>query len=409
MFTNLVPRFLRYVKVETRSDPDSDTIPSTETQIEFAKMLVEELESIGLSECEYHKASGCVLATLPSNTDRDVPTIGFLAHMDTADFNAVDVNPRMITDYDGESDIPLDEEGKYILNTRDYPNLKNYKGETLITTDGTTLLGADDKAGIAEIVTAMEYLINNPEIEHGEVRIAFTPDEEIGTGSGNFDVENFRADFAYTMDGGPLGELQFENFNAATAKVKFLGTNVHPGTAKDKMVNSMKLAMDFHSSLPEKDSPEHTEGYEGFFLLEDFQGGVEETNLVYLIRDHDLDKFNARKESLKYIGKKMNKELDQERVIVQIEDSYFNMREIIEKDMTPVELAQIAMENLGIDPKIDPVRGGTDGARLSYMGLPTPNLFAGGENLHGRFEFVSIETMRKATLLIIEIIKSNIE
>lgn len=407
MFTNLVPRFLRYVKVETRSNPESDTIPSTETQIEFAEMLLEELEGIGLSECEYHKASGCVLATLPSNTNRDLPTIGFLAHMDTADFNAVDVNPRMITDYDGESDIPLDDEGKYILNTKDYPNLKNYKGETLITTDGTTLLGADDKAGIAEIVTAMEYLINNPEIEHGEVRIAFTPDEEIGTGSGNFDVENFRADFAYTVDGGPLGELQFENFNAATARVKFLGTNVHPGTAKDKMVNSMKLAMDFHSSLPEKDAPEHTEGYEGFFQLEEFQGGVEETNLLYLIRDHDLDKFNARKESLKYIGKKMNRELDQERVIVQIEDSYFNMREIIEKDMTPVELAQKAMENLGIEPKIDPVRGGTDGARLSFKGLPTPNLFAGGENLHGRFEFVSIETMRKATQVIIEIIKSN--
>lgn len=407
MFTNLIPRFLRYAKIETRSNPDSDTVPSTRSQVEFGEALVEELKELGLADCEFHQPSGCVLATLPANTDRDLPTIGFLAHMDTADFNAVNVNPKIVENYDGSSDIVLDKDEKYVLNTRDFPNLKNYKGDTLITTDGTTLLGADDKAGIAEIITAMEYLLANPEIEHGEVRIAFTPDEEIGTGASNFDVEHFAADFAYTIDGGPLGELQYETFNAASAEVKFLGTNVHPGTAKDTMVNAIKLAMEFDSCLPEKDVPEHTEGYEGFFLLEKFDGGIEETNISYIIRDHDKETFESRKKSMEYLADKMNKELGQERVLVEIKDSYYNMREVIEKDMTIVDLAEEAMENLDIKPIIEPVRGGTDGSRLSFMGLPTPNIFAGGENLHGRFEFVSVQTMEKATQVIIEIIKLN--
>ncbi len=400
-------RFIGYAKINTRSDENSNTIPSTPEQMEFAKTLVAELEEIGLSECKYNDDSGFVTAILPSNIDKDVPIIGFIAHMDTADFNAVNINPQIVENYDGISDIPLDKDGEYVLNNRDFPNLKNYKGNTLITTDGTTLLGADDKAGIAEIITAAEFLINNPDIKHGQMNLAFGPDEEIGTGASNFNVDAFGADFAYTVDGGPLGELQYETFNAASATISFKGTNVHPGTAKDKLVNSILLAMDFQNSLPEKDRPEHTEKYEGFFLLEDFTGCPEETVLKYIVRDHDKEKFEGRKKSLEYIAKKMNDELGKERVFVDIKDSYYNMMEVIKKEMHIVELAERAMLRLDIDPIIDPVRGGTDGSRLSFMGLPTPNFFAGGENLHGRFEFVSIETMEQATLLILEILKLN--
>ncbi len=408
MKNKLKERFISYAKINTRSNPESKTIPSTRSQVEFGKMLLKELKDLGLENCKYDEKSGFVTASLPSNTKKEVPTIGFIAHMDTADFNAENINPQIVENYDGISDINLDPKGEYVLSTDKFPNLKNYKGHTLITTDGTTLLGADDKAGIAEIITAMEYLISRPDIDHGEVKLAFGPDEEIGTGSNNFDVESFGADFAYTMDGGPLGELQYENFNAASARLTFKGTNVHPGTAKGKLVNSILLAMDFQNSLPKGDVPEKTELYEGFFFLESFKGSPEETSLNYLIREHDKEKFEARKKSMHYLVDRMNKDLGEDRVFIEIEDSYYNMLEIIKKNYEVVELAERAMLRLDIDPNTDPIRGGTDGARLSYMGLPTPNIFAGGENMHGRYEFVSLETMEKAMEVILEIIKLNV-
>ncbi len=404
---NLLERFLKYVKIDTRSNPNSNTIPSTKSQVEFAHLLIEEMKQIGLSNCYYDETSGFAIGELESNIDREVDTIGFIAHMDTADFNSENINPQIIENYDGESDINLDKEGKYILSPSNFPNLKNYKGDTLITTDGTTLLGADDKAGIAEILTAMEFLIANPDIKHGKVKVAFGPDEEIGSGANNFNVEDFGADFAYTIDGGPLGELQYENFNAATATVEIQGTNVHPGSAKGKMVNSLLLAHKIQASLPEKDLPEHTEMYEGFYLLDEMSGNVDKTTMTYLIRDHDKDKFEARKKALEYIVNKINKELDDERIKLNIKDSYFNMKEVLKDHMHIIDLAEKAMLRLDIEPIVDPVRGGTDGARLSYMGLPTPNIFAGGENLHGRYEFVSLQTMEKACQLIVEIIKLN--
>lgn len=407
MRDSLVSRFIRYAKINTRSNPASETIPSTRSQVDFAHMLLGELEDLGLAACKYNEESGFVTASLPSNIDRDVATIGFIAHMDTADFNAENISPQFVENYDGQSPIRLDPEGKYVLSPDKFPNLKNYRGHELITTDGSTLLGADDKAGIAEIITAIDYLIKNPDIKHGEVKLAFGPDEEIGTGSNNFDVEGFGADFAYTIDGGPLGELQYENFNAASALVSFKGTNVHPGTAKGKLVNSILLALDFQKSLPENDVPEKTELYQGFFFLEDFKGSPEESRLSYIIREHNREKFEARKKSLLYIVEKMNRELGEERVTIEIKDSYYNMYEIMKDNMHIVDLAERAMLRLDIDPVTDPIRGGTDGARFSYMGLPTPNIFAGGENLHGRYEFVSVETMVKAMDLIVEIIKLN--
>lgn len=407
MYENLLPRFLRYVKTETQSDPTSHTTPSTQTQVEFAQVLKKELEDLGLSDVTYNAENGFVIATLPRNVDHDVRSIGFIAHMDTADFNAVGVSPQIIENYDGESTIVLDKEGRFTLNVKDFPNLKNYGGHTLITTDGTTLLGADDKAGIAEIMTAMEILLKNPSIPHGEIKVAFGPDEEIGVGADKFDVEQFNVDFAYTIDGGPLGELQYETFSAAQANITIQGKNVHPGTAKNTMINALQLAIDFHNALPADEVPEKTEGYEGFFHLMALTGSPEEAKMSYIIRDHKRDSFEARKAMITSIQEKMNQQFDQERIQVEMYDQYYNMREIIEKDMSIVDLAEKAMIELEIKPVIEPVRGGTDGSKISYLGIPTPNLFAGGENMHGRFEFVSLQVMEKATDVIVKIAEMN--
>lgn len=407
MYENLLPRFLRYVKTETRSDATSTTTPTTQTQVAFAHELMKELEEIGMQDITYNETNGYVIATLPSNIDKKVRTIGFIAHMDTADFNAEGVNPQIIENYDGESTIKLDKDGKYTLNTKDFPNLKNYKEQTLITTDGTTLLGADDKSGIAEIMTAMEYLVTHPEIKHGEIRVGFGPDEEIGIGADKFDVKQFNTDFAYTMDGGPLGELQYETFSAAQATITLVGKNVHPGTAKNTMTNALQLAIDFHNQLPESERPENTEGREGFYHLLALDGNVEEAKMTYIIRDHDRKKFEARKAQILSIQKEMNQQFDTERVIVDMYDQYYNMGEIIEKDMTVIDLAKGAMEDVGITPVIEPIRGGTDGSKISFLGIPTPNIFAGGENMHGRFEFVSLQTMEKAVDVIVKIIENN--
>ena len=407
MYSNLLPRFLKYVKTETRSNPMSTTTPSTQTQVAFAHELAKELTDLGMQDVYYNEENGFVTATLPSNTDKEVRSIGFIAHMDTADFNAVNVNPQIVENYDGHSTIQLDKDGKYTLNTVDFPNLKNYAGQTLITTDGTTLLGADDKSGIAEIMTAMEILIQNPEIKHGKIRVAFGPDEEIGVGADKFDAKGFDVDFAYTMDGGPVGELQFETFNAAQADLTFHGKNVHPGTAKDTMINAIQMAIDFQNEFPQKEVPEHTEGYEGFYHLHGFTGTPEEAKMSYIIRDHDREKFEARKQFIIDLVAKFNAKYDQERVELNLFDQYYNMREVIEKDMSIVELAKNAMEELSIEPLIEPVRGGTDGSKISYLGIPTPNIFAGGENMHGRFEFVSLQAMEKATDVIVKIAELN--
>lgn len=407
MYENLLPRFLHYVKTETRSDATSTTTPSTQTQVAFAHELMKELEEIGMKEIAYNEKNGYVIATLPSNIDKEVRTIGFISHMDTADFNAEGVNPQIVEDYDGESTIKLDADGKYTLNTKDFPNLKNYKGQTLITTDGSTLLGSDDKSGIAEIMTAMEYLINHPEIKHGDVRVGFGPDEEIGIGADKFDVKEFNTDFAYTMDGGPIGELQYETFSAAQAEITMHGKNVHPGTAKNTMINALQMAIDFHNQLPEGDRPEKTDGREGFFHLLALDGNVEEAKMTYIIRDHDHDKFEERKQMITDLQNKMNSQFDQERVEINMYDQYYNMGEIIEKDMSVIELAKGAMEEAGITPIIEPIRGGTDGSKISFMGIPTPNIFAGAENMHGRFEFVSLQTMEKAVDVIVKIVENN--
>lgn len=407
MYSNLLPRFLKYVKTETRSNPMSTTTPSTQTQVAFAHELAKELTDLGMQDVYYNEENGFVTATLPSNTDKEVRSIGFIAHMDTADFNAVNVNPQIVENYDGHSTIQLDKDGKYTLNTVDFPNLKNYAGQTLITTDGTTLLGADDKSGIAEIMTAMEILIKNPDIKHGKIRVAFGPDEEIGVGADKFDAKGFDVDFAYTMDGGPVGELQFETFNAAQADLTFHGKNVHPGTAKDTMINAIQMAIDFQNEFPQEEVPEHTEGYEGFYHLHGFTGTPEEAKMSYIIRDHDREKFEARKQFIVDLVAKFNAKYDQERVELNLFDQYYNMREVIEKDMSIVELAKNAMEKLAIVPVIEPVRGGTDGSKISYLGIPTPNIFAGGENMHGRFEFVSLQAMQKATDVIVKIAELN--
>ncbi|MEQ7167801.1 peptidase T [Enterococcus avium] len=407
MYENLLPRFLKYVKTETRSDATSTTTPSTQTQVAFAKELMKELEEIGMQEITYNENNGYVIATLPSNLDKEARTIGFISHMDTADFNAEGVNPQIVENYDGESTIKLDADGKYTLNVKDFPNLKNYAGQTLITTDGSTLLGSDDKSGIAEIMTAMEYLINHPEIKHGEVRVGFGPDEEIGIGADKFDVKQFNTDFAYTMDGGPIGELQYETFSAAQAEITMHGKNVHPGTAKNTMINALQMAIDFHNQLPEGDRPEKTDGREGFFHLLALDGNVEEAKMTYIIRDHDRDKFEERKQMIIYLQAKMNSQFDQERVEINMYDQYYNMGEIIEKDMSVIDLAKGAMEEVDVKPIIEPIRGGTDGSKISFMGIPTPNIFAGAENMHGRFEFVSLQTMEKAVDVIVKIIENN--
>ncbi|MDN6518954.1 MAG: peptidase T, partial [Enterococcus sp.] len=399
--------FLDYVKTETRSDATSTTTPSTQTQVAFAKELMKELEEIGMKDVAYNENNGYVIATLPSNLDKEARTIGFISHMDTADFNAEGVNPQIIEKYDGESTIKLDAEGKYTLNVKDFPNLKNYKDHTLITTDGSTLLGSDDKSGIAEIMTAMEYLIAHPEIKHGEVRVGFGPDEEIGIGADKFDVKQFNTDFAYTMDGGPIGELQYETFSAAQAEITMHGKNVHPGTAKNTMINALQMAIDFHNQLPESDRPEKTDGREGFFHLLALDGNVEEAKMTYIIRDHDHDKFEERKQMITDIQSKMNSQFDQERVEINMYDQYYNMGEIIKKDMSIIDLAKQAMEEVDVKPVIEPIRGGTDGSKISFLGIPTPNIFAGAENMHGRYEFVSLQTMEKAVDVIVKIIENN--
>lgn len=400
----MIERFITYVKVDTQSNEQSTTCPTTPGQLTLANMLVEELKQIGMQEVTVDD-NGYVMATLPSNTDKDVPTIGFLAHVDTAtDFTGANVNPQFVENYDGK-DIILNKQLNVIMSPKDFPELANYKGHTLITTDGTTLLGADNKAGIAEIMTAMAYLIQHPEIKHGKLRIAFTPDEEIGRGPHKFDVEAFNATYAYTMDGGPLGELQYESFNAAGAKLTFKGKNVHPGTAKDKMINSAKMAMEFQSKLPAQEAPEYTEGYEGFYHLLHIEGDVEETTLSYIIRDFDKQKFADRKAFIEKTVADMQAQYGEERILLTMNDQYYNMGEKIEPVKHIVDIAFDAMKNLDIEPIIQPIRGGTDGSQLSYMGLPTPNVFTGGENYHGKFEYISIENMLKATNVIIEMVK----
>ena len=405
MYDTLKDRFLRYVKFETRSDEKSETIPSTPTQLEFAKILARELEDIGM-ENVYVNDACFVNATLPGNVDKDVPVIGFIAHMDTADFNATNVNPKIVENYDGE-DIVLNEAKDIVLSVEEFPNLKNYVGKTVITTDGTTLLGADDKAGIVEIVEAMKYLIEHPEIKHGTVKVAFGPDEEIGRGADNFNVEEFGADFAYTMDGGPVGELEYESFNAAGAVFKIKGKSVHPGTAKGKLINASLIAAEVVNSFPADEVPEKTEGYEGFYFLDKINSNCEEAELSYILRDHDREKFEAKKEFAANVAKKINEKYGKELVSVEIKDQYYNMGEIIKDHMNVVEIAKKAMENLGIKPVIEPIRGGTDGSKISFMGLPTPNIFAGGENFHGKYEFVALESMILATDVIVEIVKLN--
>ena len=402
-YTNLLERFLGYVKVNTRSDENSQSIPSTKSQEDFAKnILWPQMEAVGLEDIHY-LSNGYIVGTLKANA-KAKKKIGFLAHMDTADFNAENIRPQVIENYNGQI-ISLGD-GEYVLDPVEFPNLKKYLGKTLITTDGHTLLGADDKAGIAEIMTAMEYFHQHPEVLHGEIRVGFGPDEEIGTGADHFDVKDFNVDFAYTMDGGPLGELEYETFSAASADITFLGRNVHPGTAKNQMVNAIELAIQFHRQLPEEEKPEHTEGYEGFFHLMEIAGNVEEAKSSYIIRDFEDKKFASRKTLVEEIARRMNEELGTERVKVQMRDQYHNMKKVIEKDMCCVDLAKKAMEALNIEPIIQPVRGGTDGSKISFMGIPTPNIFAGGENMHGRYEFACLETMESAIDVIIEIARS---
>ena len=402
-YENLLKRFLTYVKVNTRSNPNSTTVPSTQSQVDFAlNVLKPEMEAVGLQDVHY-LPNGYLVGTLPANDATKTRKIGFIAHMDTADFNAEGVNPQVIDNYVGGS-IELGQSG-YTLDPAEFPNLNNYLGQTLVTTDGTTLLGSDDKSGIAEIMTAIEYLVAHPEIKHGEIRVGFGPDEEIGVGANHFDVDDFDVDFAYTVDGGPLGELQYETFSAAALEVDFKGRNVHPGTAKNQMINALQLAIDFHNQLPEADRPENTEGYEGFFHLHGIEGTVDEAHSSYIIRDFEDASFGGRKALVQEIADKMNKALSKECVFVHLNDQYYNMKKVIEKDMTPIELAKEVMEDLNIKPVIEPIRGGTDGSKISFMGIPTPNLFAGGENMHGRFEFVSLQTMEKAVDVIIGIVR----
>lgn len=404
MKQDIIARLTSYVIIDTQSNDDSETCPTTPGQLTLANQLVEELKEIGMQEVSID-ANGYVMATLPSNTEKEVPTIGFLAHVDTAtDFTGTNVKPQIVDNYDG-GDIVLNKEIGVTLTPKDFPDLSQYKGHTLMTTDGTTLLGADNKAGIAEIMTAMAYLIQHPEIKHGKVRVAFTPDEEIGRGPHLFDVKAFGATYAYTVDGGPLGELEYESFNAASAKIICKGSNIHPGSAKDKMIHSSKIAIEIHNRLPAEESPEYTEGYEGFYHLLSINGDVEQTKLSYIIRDHDKELFEARKAAMTEIVNELREDYGEDNIILEIKDQYYNMRDKIEPVMHIVQIAQEAMEGLGITPIIKPIRGGTDGSQLSYMGLPTPNIFTGGENYHGKYEFVSVDNMEKAVNVIIEIIK----
>ena len=401
MKSSIIDRFISYAVIDTQSNEESTSCPSTTGQLTLADKLVEELKEIGMEDVTMDE-NGYVMATLPANTEKRVPTIGFLAHLDTAtDFTGKNVRPQLVKDYDG-GDIVLNSDLHIVLTPADFPELAKYKGHTLITTDGTTLLGADNKAGIAEIMTAL-ITLKNSDIKHGKIRVAFTPDEEIGRGPHKFDVKAFAADFAYTVDGGPLGELQYESFHAAGAKVTVNGTTVPPGTAKGKMVNSMKIAMELQSSLPSDEAPEKTSGYEGFYHLLSFQGDVEQTKLAYIIRDFDRTLFEKKKANLTEIVAQLNKKYGENTVVLDLKDQYYNMREKIEPVKEIIETAHQAMVNLGISPIIEPIRGGTDGSQLSYMGLPTPNIFTGGENFHGKYEYISVDNMQKAANTIVEI------
>ncbi len=398
----LIDRFISYVTIDTESDPNSDTTPSTEKQWDLARILAEQLEAMGMQDVSIDD-NAYVMATLPSNVSHEVPTIGFVSHFDTTpDFTGKDVKPQIIENYDG-GDIVLNEAQNIILSPDYFDDLKQYQGQTIITTDGTTLLGADDKAGITEIMEAMKYLLTHPEIKHGPIRVGFTPDEEIGRGAHKFDVEKFGAAWAYTMDGSQIGELEYENFNAAGAVVTIEGKIVHPGYAKGKMVNSMYIATDYINSLPRLETPEHTEDREGFFHLYSIEGSVDSTRLEYIIRDHDKGHFEARKEMMSKLATELNTQLGKELISVVIKDQYFNMREKVEPVMHIVDIAEEAMKSLDIKPLIKPIRGGTDGSQLSFMGLPCPNIFAGGHNFHGRYEYVPVESMMRAVEVIVKI------
>ena len=398
----ILDRFLTYVKIDTESDPNSQTTPSTEKQWTLAKLLAKELENIGLKDVSIDK-NAYVMGTLPSNVDHDVPAIGFISHFDTSpDYTAANVSPQIIENYDGK-DIILNKEKDIILSPDYFEDLLQYKGQTLITTDGTTLLGADDKAGVCEIVSAMEYLVQHPELKHGPIKVGFTPDEEIGRGAHKFDVKKFGAEWAYTMDGSQIGELEYENFNAASAEITVHGKIVHPGYAKGKMVNSMYYAQKFIERLPEKETPEHTEGYEGFYHLHHIEGKAEKTVLKYIIRDHDMDLFEARKTTMKQLVEALNRKYNNVTFDAEIKDQYFNMKEKVIPVMHCVDIAEEAMKSLAIVPLIKPIRGGTDGSQLSYMGLPCPNIFAGGHNFHGRYEYVPLESILSATKVICKI------
>jgi len=400
----ITERFLKYVSFDTQSEVDQEQIPSTKKHFELANYIVEELKKIGMQEVSIDEHA-YIMATLPANTEKEIPTIGFIAHMDTSpDFSGTNPKPQIVKNYNGQ-DIVLNEEEDIILSPDYFPELLLYKGQDLITTDGTTLLGADDKAGVAEIVTAMEELIADDSIKHGKIRIGFTPDEEVGRGADLFDVKKFAADWAYTMDGGEIGELEFENFNAAGAKVIFKGKIVHPGYAKDKMINSQTRAAEFVLAMPQDETPETTEGYEGFFHLMGIDGNVEQTTLNYIIRDHDMDLFKKRKQAMADLVHDFNEKYGNDAVELKLTDQYFNMREKVEPVMHIVDIAEQAMKNIGISPKVKAIRGGTDGSRLSYMGLPCPNIFAGGHNFHGRYEFLPIPSLIKAKDLIKEIVK----
>ena len=403
---NIIDRFISYVIIDTESDSSSETTPSTKKQWDLANKLVEELKTIGMQDVTIDDKA-YIMATLPSNVAHEVPTIGFISHFDTTpDFSGANVKPQIVPNYDG-GDIVLNTDQNIILSPKYFKDLLQYKGQTLITTDGTTLLGADDKAGITEIMTAMEFLIKNPEVKHGNIRVGFTPDEEIGRGAHHFDVEKFGCDWAYTMDGSQVGELEYENFNAAGAKITFKGKSVHPGYAKGKMINSMLIANDFINELPKGETPQETRGYEGFFHVHHLTGSIEETVLELIIRDHNKKKFEKRKELIEKITKKFNKkfakQFGEDIVIAEVKDQYYNMKEKVLPVKHIVDIAEKAMKDLGIKPIIKPIRGGTDGCQLSYKGLPCPNIFAGGHNFHGKYEYVPVESMQKAVDVIIKI------
>ncbi len=404
----LEERFIRYAKINTRSDENSSTIPSTKIQFDLLNLLVEELTEIGMEDVQLDPDNAFVTATLPANTTKEVPSIGFIAHVDTADFESENVQPQIIDAYDGGT-IVLNESLGIEMDPETFSNLKKYHGQRLITTDGTTLLGADDKSGIAEIVMAMKYLLEHPEIEHGRVRVAFGPDEEIGRGADHFKADEFDVDFAYTLDGGPVGELEYESFNAAAAKLVVTGKNVHPGTAKGKMINATDVLRRFMNLLPENEKPETTENREGFYHVTSMNGTEETGELSLIIRDFDSDKFEERKQFIQNCVDEINAQYPYAVIDVDIYDQYYNMKQVIEKDMRAVDLAKKAMEELDIEPLIYPIRGGTDGSKISFMGIPTPNIFAGGENMHGRYEFVAVESMVKAVETIIKIVSLNVK